>query len=71
MNPSREAVAGLVKSFADRAFQGTITSAAENAGVATNGAKNAKIQLDVANSLKKEYTARAESVLLKLKAQVE
>ena len=53
MNPSREAVAGLVKSFADRAFQGTITSAAENAGVATNGAKNAKIQLDVANSLKK------------------
>lgn len=64
MNPSREAVAGLVKSFADRAFQGTITSAAENAGVATNGAKNAKIQLDVANSLKKEYTARAESVLL-------
>lgn len=64
MNPSRDTVRGLVKTFSNKVFAGEKVAAGENAGAGTNDALRAKVKLDFANKLEREYIARAEHVLL-------
>lgn len=56
-------IKSIVKTLADNAWKQERITAAENAGLNTNFAINAKVREEIAEKSKKEYVARAENYL--------